>query len=163
MVCRAAFTVLRWRTPAMEVPVDLAEGRCRGARYVLRKTVFVDTAGCCRLIEVFQLRDVYGFAPDIPGPAATLRYVGRVPRSGPGMRQPAASAEESMTDMKYPRGWDEERVKRVLAHYEQRADDEAVAEDEAAYESTTHTAMEVPVELEVVAPWTLQYNPAGFQ
>ena len=79
----------------MEVPVDLAEGRCRGARYVLRKTVFVDTTGCCRLIEVFQLRDVYGFAPDIPGPAATLRYVGRVPglvrRGGPPERtaQPA--------------------------------------------------------------------------
>lgn len=52
-----------------------------------------------------------------------------------------------MTDTKYPAGWDEERVKRVLAHYEQQTDDEAVAEDEAAYESTTHTAMEVPVEL----------------
>jgi hypothetical protein len=29
----------------------------------------------------------------------------------------------------------------VLEHYERQADDEAVAEDEAAYESTTHTAM----------------------
>ena len=52
-----------------------------------------------------------------------------------------------MTDTKYPPGWDEERVKRVLAHYEHQTDDEAVAEDEAAYESTTHTAMEVPVDL----------------
>ena len=52
-----------------------------------------------------------------------------------------------MTDMKCPPGWDEERVKRVLAHYEQQTDDEAVAEDEAAYESTTHTTMEVPVDL----------------
>jgi hypothetical protein len=52
-----------------------------------------------------------------------------------------------MTDTKYPPGWDEERVRRVLAHYEQQTDDEAVAEDEAAYESTTHTAMEVPVDL----------------
>ena len=52
-----------------------------------------------------------------------------------------------MTDTKYPAGWDQERVKRVLAHYEQQTDDEAVAEDEAAYESTTHTAMEVPVDL----------------
>ena len=52
-----------------------------------------------------------------------------------------------MTDTKYPTGWDAERVKRVLAHYEQQADDEAVAEDEATYESTTHTAMEVPVDL----------------
>ena len=52
-----------------------------------------------------------------------------------------------MTQAKYPTGWDEARVKRVLAHYEQQSDDEAVAEDEAAYESTTHTAMEVPVDL----------------
>jgi len=52
-----------------------------------------------------------------------------------------------MTQAKYPTGWDEARVKRVLAHYEQQSDDEAVAEDEAAYESTTHTAIEVPVDL----------------
>ncbi len=52
-----------------------------------------------------------------------------------------------MTQAKYPTGWDEARVKRVLAHYEQQSDDEAVAEDEAAYESTTHTLMEVPVDL----------------
>ena len=52
-----------------------------------------------------------------------------------------------MTDVKDPPGWDEERVKRVLAHYEQQTDDEAVAEDEAAYESTTFTAMEVPIDL----------------
>jgi hypothetical protein len=52
-----------------------------------------------------------------------------------------------MKQSRYPDGWDEARVKRVLAHYEQQSDDEAVAEDEAAYESTTHTAMEVPVDL----------------
>ncbi len=52
-----------------------------------------------------------------------------------------------MTESKFPAGWNENRVQRVLDHYQQQADDEAVAEDEAAYESTTHTAMEVPVEL----------------
>lgn len=52
-----------------------------------------------------------------------------------------------MKQAKYPAGWNEDRVKRVLARYEQQSDDEAVAEDEAAYESTTHTTMEVPVEL----------------
>ena len=52
-----------------------------------------------------------------------------------------------MKQSRYPAGWDEARVKRVLAHYEHQSDDEAVAEDEAAYESTTHTAMEVPVDL----------------
>ena len=48
---------------------------------------------------------------------------------------------------KFPPGWDEERVRRVLEHYDAQADDEAVAEDEAAFDETTHTAMEVPVDL----------------
>jgi hypothetical protein len=48
---------------------------------------------------------------------------------------------------KFPDGWDAERVQRVLEHYEAQSDEEAVAGDEAAYEATTHTAMEVPVEL----------------
>lgn len=52
-----------------------------------------------------------------------------------------------MKQAKYPPGWDEERVRRVLEHYETQSDEEAVAEDEAAYETTTHTAMSIPVEL----------------
>ena len=47
----------------------------------------------------------------------------------------------------YPPGWNESRVHRVLAHYEQQTEAEAVAEDEAAFENQTQTAMEVPVEL----------------
>ena len=47
----------------------------------------------------------------------------------------------------YPPGWDEERVRKVLEHYEQQTDDESVAEDEASFESTTNTAMEVPIDL----------------
>lgn len=50
-------------------------------------------------------------------------------------------------EAKFPAGWDQERVRRVLKHYEEQSDDEALAEDEAAFESTTHTVMEVPVEL----------------
>jgi hypothetical protein len=52
-----------------------------------------------------------------------------------------------MNDKNFPPGWDEHRVQRVLDHYEAQSDHEALAEDEAAYESTTHTVMEVPVEL----------------
>jgi hypothetical protein len=52
-----------------------------------------------------------------------------------------------MKQSRYPEGWDEERVRRVLDHYEGQSDEEAVAEDEAAAEDTTHTLMEVPVEL----------------
>jgi hypothetical protein len=52
-----------------------------------------------------------------------------------------------MRQAKYPAGWNEERVRRVLEQYETQSDEEAVAEDEAAYEVTTHTAMEIPVDL----------------
>lgn len=52
-----------------------------------------------------------------------------------------------MKETKFPQGWDEERVRRVLEHYDTQSDEEALAEDEAAYESTTHTAMEIPVDL----------------
>jgi len=52
-----------------------------------------------------------------------------------------------MSNSDYPAGWDEARVRQVLDHYERQTDDEAVAEDEAARELTTHTAMRVPVEL----------------
>jgi len=52
-----------------------------------------------------------------------------------------------MSDQKFPQGWDESRVRRVLDHYESQTDDAAATEDQEAFESTTHTAMEVPVEL----------------
>ena len=48
---------------------------------------------------------------------------------------------------KYPKGWDEERVNRVLEHYEMQSEEEAVAEDEAAYEDKDQTFMEIPNEL----------------
>ena len=48
---------------------------------------------------------------------------------------------------KFPPGWDGARVRRALEHYETQTDEEAVAEDEASFEATTHTAMEVPVDL----------------
>lgn len=50
-------------------------------------------------------------------------------------------------DSKYPEGWDEERVRRLLAHYEEQSEDEAVAEDEAAFEDESQAFVEVPREL----------------
>ena len=47
----------------------------------------------------------------------------------------------------YPPGWDEERVRGVLQHYETLTEDEVVAEDEAAFEDSTQTAMAIPNEL----------------
>ncbi|MCI0622331.1 MAG: hypothetical protein L0387_11825 [Acidobacteria bacterium] len=52
-----------------------------------------------------------------------------------------------MKAKKFPKGWDEERVRRVLAHYESQSEEEAVAEDEAAYETPSQTVMIVPKEL----------------
>ena len=77
------------------------------------------------------------------GSAGTSRIAGC---QGP-VGASASTQDETMNQVRYPAGWDEERVRRVLEHYETQSDEEAVAEDEAAYEATTHTAMEVPVEL----------------
>jgi len=46
-----------------------------------------------------------------------------------------------MKQSRFPKGWDEDRVKRVLDHYEYQT------EDEAAWEDTSHTFIEVPNEL----------------
>ena len=35
-----------------------------------------------------------------------------------------------MSQNKFPAGWDDERVQRVLAHYGTQSEDEALAEDE---------------------------------
>ena len=48
---------------------------------------------------------------------------------------------------KFPPGWDEARVQRVLDHCESQSEVEAVAEDEAAFESSVETMMSVPHEL----------------
>ncbi len=47
---------------------------------------------------------------------------------------------------RFPPGWDEERVRRVLEHYEEQSEEEAVAEDEAAFEGRA-SIFEVPREL----------------
>ena len=52
-----------------------------------------------------------------------------------------------MRQSKFPLGWDEERVRRVLEHYEAQTDEEAVAEDEGTLEDTSQTIMEIPNKL----------------
>ena len=66
-----------------------------------------------------------------------------------------------MKQSRFPPGWDEDRVERVISHYEQQTDEESVAEDEAAFESETQTVMEVPNELvpsirELIAKYQVQ-------
>lgn len=47
----------------------------------------------------------------------------------------------------FPDNWDEERVQSVIAHYKQQTEDEAVAEDEAAFADNLSTVIEVSQEL----------------
>lgn len=47
---------------------------------------------------------------------------------------------------KFPVGWDEDRINRVINHYESQSEDEAMIEDEAAL-AVEETLVQVPVEL----------------
>jgi hypothetical protein len=46
-----------------------------------------------------------------------------------------------------PPGWDEAKIRAVLKHYEEQTDEEAVAEDEAAFFDPSSTVMVIPREL----------------
>ncbi|MCI0457675.1 MAG: hypothetical protein L0Z62_11955 [Gemmataceae bacterium] len=52
-----------------------------------------------------------------------------------------------MKKHQFPPGWDEARVQRLIAHYEQMDEDAQVAEDEAAQEAEGQTVMIVPTAL----------------
>jgi len=51
-----------------------------------------------------------------------------------------------MNESKLPAGWDEEKVRRVLAHYEEQTEEDALVEDEAGVEPS-ETVMSVPRDL----------------
>ena len=52
-----------------------------------------------------------------------------------------------MTEQKLPPGWDEKRVKELIAHYEHQTEDEEYADIEAALEAEDVTLMAIPSEL----------------
>ena len=53
-----------------------------------------------------------------------------------------------MTSQQFPAGWDEERVKKLIAEMDARTDDEWVAADEsAATDAITQTVVTVPTTL----------------
>ena len=62
-------------------------------------------------------------------------------------KQPKKTGKRTAATQKFPPGWDEKRVQEVLAHYENQTEDEAVAEDEAAFNAEGQTVMIVPTEL----------------
>ena len=51
-----------------------------------------------------------------------------------------------MSQIKFPTGWDDQKVQQVLAHYEGQTEDEALAEDEAGIQFS-ETVVNVPHDL----------------
>ena len=56
----------------------------------------------------------------------------------------------------FPKGWDERRVSKLLAHYETQSEEESVVEDEAIWLDPEQTMMEgssrlVPAVRELIA------------
>ena len=54
------------------------------------------------------------------------------------------SERKMKNETRFPAGWNEDRVQRILQHYELQTEEEVVAEDEAVWEDTTQTVMEIP-------------------
>ena len=48
-----------------------------------------------------------------------------------------------MSDTKLPKGWNDAKIRRVLAHYEKQTEEDAVREDEAGV-GASETIMSVP-------------------
>ena len=65
----------------------------------------------------------------------------------------------SDTVNRFPPGWDEARVRDLIEHYESQTEDEAVAEDEAAFEDKSQTMMLIPNELVPVVRALLPASP----
>jgi len=75
-------------------------------------------------------------APDLKGQSQT------------GLPPPTAETIAlSQRKQKLPAGWDEERIRAVIAHDENQAEDEQIAEIEAAWEDPNGTMVAVPTEL----------------
>jgi hypothetical protein len=72
---------------------------------------------------------------------------------------------------RFPKGWNEARVREVLEHYESQTEEEALAEDEAVFRKRDYTVMVVPkglvpaitklVAQEKAAALRVRHNKAG--
>jgi hypothetical protein len=51
-----------------------------------------------------------------------------------------------MSETKFPADWDEQKVRRVLAHYEAQTEEDALVEDESGVQPSD-TVMNIPHEL----------------
>lgn len=69
-----------------------------------------------------------------------------------------------MSEQRYPQGWDEERIRQVLEHYETQSDEAAEAEDERAFGPDGEAVVEVPTPLlpvirEIIARYQASCRP----
>ena len=48
---------------------------------------------------------------------------------------------------KFPKGWDETKVRKVIAHYEDQSEEDAAAEDDKIFNDSQSTYMRIPVRL----------------
>jgi hypothetical protein len=62
-------------------------------------------------------------------------------------RRKTAKRAKPKDPNRYPKGWNRQRVQAVLAHYENQTDDQAVAEDEAAWRDSAYAMIQVPIDL----------------
>jgi hypothetical protein len=89
------------------------------------------------------LRVIY--VPDRAGQRVRDHFLRAYREASCGVSQ-AQKEETSMSQSKFPDAWDEDKVQRVLAHYEEQTEDEALAEDEAGIQPS-ETVMNVPHDL----------------
>lgn len=52
-----------------------------------------------------------------------------------------------MSKNQFPKGWDEKRVRELIRHFDSQTEEEAIAEDEAAYDDPGYEMIAVPREL----------------
>ena len=56
-------------------------------------------------------------------------------------------ARVQSTKQRFPAGWDEKKVQRVIAHYDNQTDEERAAEIESAAQAADATLMSIPTRL----------------
>jgi hypothetical protein len=59
---------------------------------------------------------------------------------------PGVKIQAAMSETKFPADWDEQKVRRVLAHYEAQTEEDALVEDESGVQPSD-TVMNIPHEL----------------
>ena len=72
---------------------------------------------------------------------------GREGPQGDAPEDEAKTMAKQETKSVFPPGWDEKTVRELVLHHEGQTDEEATAEDEAAFSDKSFTIMQIPVEL----------------